>query len=153
MTVTNWKFSSSPPSFAPLSDTSNNPLLQQLPPAQQVAPLHPSSSVPPTEHVPVVSPVPGAPAPVAPTPAEEAQGASGRSIPTACVRPTHPLRSFTNPLLPSSMGTIDPKVYTSMMPQSSESEQLLCLMTGQSTSRSNQTDPFYLWGVKTCTQI
>uniref|UniRef100_A0A674PJB6 DCC netrin 1 receptor n=1 Tax=Takifugu rubripes TaxID=31033 RepID=A0A674PJB6_TAKRU len=69
-----------------------------------------------TEHVPVVSPVPGAPAPVVPAPAEEAQAASGRTIPTACVRPSHPLRSFTNPLLPSSMGTIDPKVYTSMMP-------------------------------------
>uniref|UniRef100_A0A8D3EAD7 Netrin receptor DCC n=1 Tax=Scophthalmus maximus TaxID=52904 RepID=A0A8D3EAD7_SCOMX len=46
--------------------------------------------------------------------------ASGRTIPTACVRPSHPLRSFTNPLLPPPMGTIDPKVYTSMMPQSSD---------------------------------
>uniref|UniRef100_H3D9L6 DCC netrin 1 receptor n=1 Tax=Tetraodon nigroviridis TaxID=99883 RepID=H3D9L6_TETNG len=64
------------------------------------------SSVPPTEHVPVVSPVPGAPAPVVPAPAEEAQGAGGRSIPTACVRPTHPLRSFTNPLMPA--GSIAP---------------------------------------------
>uniref|UniRef100_A0A8D3CTD2 Netrin receptor DCC n=1 Tax=Scophthalmus maximus TaxID=52904 RepID=A0A8D3CTD2_SCOMX len=53
--------------------------------------------------------------------AEEAQAASGRTIPTACVRPSHPLRSFTNPLLPPPMGTIDPKVYTSMMPQSSAS--------------------------------
>uniref|UniRef100_A0A3Q2PCR8 DCC netrin 1 receptor n=1 Tax=Fundulus heteroclitus TaxID=8078 RepID=A0A3Q2PCR8_FUNHE len=44
-----------------------------------------------------------------------------RTIPTACVRPTHPLRSFTNPLLPPPMGTIDPKVYTSMLPQSSAS--------------------------------
>uniref|UniRef100_A0A3P8NP33 DCC netrin 1 receptor n=1 Tax=Astatotilapia calliptera TaxID=8154 RepID=A0A3P8NP33_ASTCA len=52
--------------------------------------------------------------------AEEAQGGSGRTIPTACVRPTHPLRSFTNPLLPPPMGTIDPKVYTSMLPQSSD---------------------------------
>uniref|UniRef100_H3D9L5 DCC netrin 1 receptor n=1 Tax=Tetraodon nigroviridis TaxID=99883 RepID=H3D9L5_TETNG len=75
-------------------------------------------------YTPVVSPVPGAPAPVVPAPAEEAQGAGGRSIPTACVRPTHPLRSFTNPLLPSSMGTIDPKVYTSMMPQSSSGASL-----------------------------
>ncbi|XP_051981424.1 netrin receptor DCC-like isoform X1 [Xyrauchen texanus] len=40
-----------------------------------------------------------------------------RTIPTACVRPTHPLRSFTNPLLPPPMGTIDPKVYTPMMAQ------------------------------------
>ncbi|XP_063067047.1 netrin receptor DCC [Engraulis encrasicolus] len=52
--------------------------------------------------------------------AEEAP-CSGRTIPTACVRPTHPLRSFTNPLLPPPMGTIDPKVYTPMMPQSSAS--------------------------------
>ncbi|XP_046695181.1 netrin receptor DCC isoform X1 [Silurus meridionalis] len=50
----------------------------------------------------------------------EASGAEeipSRSIPTACVRPTHPLRSFTNPLLPPPMGTIEPKVYTPMMPQ------------------------------------
>uniref|UniRef100_A0A4W6F4F2 DCC netrin 1 receptor n=1 Tax=Lates calcarifer TaxID=8187 RepID=A0A4W6F4F2_LATCA len=67
------------------SDASANPLLQQQPPPQQVAPLLPGSSAP------------------------------GRTIPTACVRPTHPLRSFTNPLLPPPMGTIDPKVYTSMM--------------------------------------
>ncbi|XP_037389324.1 netrin receptor DCC isoform X2 [Pygocentrus nattereri] len=40
-----------------------------------------------------------------------------RTIPTACVRPTHPMRSFTNPLLPPPMGTIEPKVYTPMMPQ------------------------------------
>uniref|UniRef100_A0A8C5DUD0 Netrin receptor DCC n=1 Tax=Gouania willdenowi TaxID=441366 RepID=A0A8C5DUD0_GOUWI len=50
----------------------------------------------------------------------EAQAGSSRTIPTACVRPTHPLRSFTNPLLPPPMGTIDPKVYTSMFPQSSD---------------------------------
>ncbi|KAK2816160.1 hypothetical protein Q7C36_022431 [Tachysurus vachellii] len=50
----------------------------------------------------------------------EASGAEempSRSIPTACVRPTHPLRSFTNPLLPPPMGNIEPKVYTPMMPQ------------------------------------
>uniref|UniRef100_A0AAY4AAB9 DCC netrin 1 receptor n=1 Tax=Denticeps clupeoides TaxID=299321 RepID=A0AAY4AAB9_9TELE len=44
--------------------------------------------------------------------------APSRTIPTACVRPTHPLRSFANPILPPPMGTIDPKVYTTMMPQS-----------------------------------
>ncbi|KAJ8415633.1 hypothetical protein AAFF_G00426130 [Aldrovandia affinis] len=45
-----------------------------------------------------------------------------RTIPTACVRPTHPLRSFANPLLPPPMGTIDSKVpYPSLMPQSSAS--------------------------------
>uniref|UniRef100_A0A3Q1HZF6 Contactin-3 n=1 Tax=Anabas testudineus TaxID=64144 RepID=A0A3Q1HZF6_ANATE len=56
-----------------------------------------------------------------PPPQQEPQAGSGRTIPTACVRPTHPLRSFTNPLLPPPMGTIDPKVYTSMLPQSSAS--------------------------------
>ncbi|XP_031433341.2 netrin receptor DCC [Clupea harengus] len=48
-----------------------------------------------------------------------AEEAPSRTIPTACVRPTHPLRSFTNPLLPPPMGNIDPKVYTPMMPHSS----------------------------------
>ncbi|KAG7477137.1 hypothetical protein MATL_G00090940 [Megalops atlanticus] len=47
--------------------------------------------------------------------------APSRTIPTACVRPTHPLRSFANPLLPPPMGTIEPKVYTPLMPQSSAS--------------------------------
>ncbi|TMS08772.1 Netrin receptor DCC, partial [Larimichthys crocea] len=104
------------------TDTSTNPLLQQQPPPQQATPLLPGSSAPPTEHVPGVGPVPGAPATVvAAAAAEEAQAGNGRTIPTACVRPTHPLRSFTNPLLPPPMGTIDPKVYTSMMPQSSAS--------------------------------
>uniref|UniRef100_A0A8L0DKK2 Netrin receptor DCC n=1 Tax=Oncorhynchus mykiss TaxID=8022 RepID=A0A8L0DKK2_ONCMY len=51
---------------------------------------------------------------------EEVGGTSTRTIPTACVRPTHPLRSFANPLLPPPMGTIDPKVYTPMMPHSSD---------------------------------
>uniref|UniRef100_A0A671V2J7 DCC netrin 1 receptor n=1 Tax=Sparus aurata TaxID=8175 RepID=A0A671V2J7_SPAAU len=105
------------------SDSSTNPLLQQQPPAQQAPPLLPGASAPPGEHVPGVGPVPGAPAAVATAAAEEAQAGSGRTIPTACVRPTHPLRSFTNPLLPPPMGTIDPKVYTSMLPQSSTSHQ------------------------------
>uniref|UniRef100_A0A3P8NP49 DCC netrin 1 receptor n=1 Tax=Astatotilapia calliptera TaxID=8154 RepID=A0A3P8NP49_ASTCA len=92
------KFSLRPMPFPSLTvdrgytpDASSNPLLQQQPPTQQTAPLLPGSSAP------------------------------GRTIPTACVRPTHPLRSFTNPLLPPPMGTIDPKVYTSMLPQSSAS--------------------------------
>ncbi|XP_058473190.1 netrin receptor DCC isoform X4 [Solea solea] len=103
------------------SDASANPLLQQQPPPQQAPPLLPGSSAPPVEHVPGVGvgPVPGAPSAAAAV--EEAQAASGRTIPTACVRPTHPLRSFTNPLVPPPMGTIDPKVYTSMLPQSSAS--------------------------------
>uniref|UniRef100_A0A668UMB3 DCC netrin 1 receptor n=1 Tax=Oreochromis aureus TaxID=47969 RepID=A0A668UMB3_OREAU len=101
------KFSLRPMPFPTLStDASSNPLLQQQPPTQQTAPLLPGSSALPGEHVPTI---------------EEAQGGSGRTIPTACVRPTHPLRSFTNPLLPPPMGTIDPKVYTSMLPQSSAS--------------------------------
>ncbi|KAM4527368.1 netrin receptor DCC isoform 2-T2 [Odontesthes bonariensis] len=98
------------------SDASTNPLLQQQPPPQQPAPHLPGSSAPPGEHAPPVGPVPGAPA--APATAEEAQAGSNRTIPTACVRPTHPLRSFINPLLPPPMSTIDPKVYTSMMSQS-----------------------------------
>ncbi|KAK2818810.1 hypothetical protein Q5P01_024371 [Channa striata] len=102
------------------SDTSTNPLLQQQPPPQQAPPLLPGSTAPPVEHVPGVGPVPGAPSAAASV-VEEPQAGSGRTIPTACVRPTHPLRSFTNPLLPPPMGTIDPKVYTSMMPQSSAS--------------------------------
>ncbi|XP_074473504.1 netrin receptor DCC isoform X2 [Sebastes fasciatus] len=99
------------------SDSSTSLLLQQQPPPQQTAPLLPGSSAPSGEHVPGVGQIPGAPT----VAAEEAQAGSGRTIPTACVRPTHPLRSFTNPLLPPPMGTIDPKVYTSMMPQSSAS--------------------------------
>ncbi|XP_037835371.1 netrin receptor DCC isoform X2 [Kryptolebias marmoratus] len=101
------------------SDASTNPLLQQQPPPQQTAPLLPGSSAPAGELVPPVGPVPGAPAAAATS--EEAQAGSSRSIPTACVRPTHPLRSFTNPLLPPPMGTIDPKVYTSMLSQSTAS--------------------------------
>uniref|UniRef100_A0A3Q3WKH0 DCC netrin 1 receptor n=1 Tax=Mola mola TaxID=94237 RepID=A0A3Q3WKH0_MOLML len=69
----------------------------------------------PGTHVSGVGPVPGAPVAVGTAAAERAQAVSGRTIPTACVRPTHPLRSFTNQLLPPSMGTMDPKVYTSMM--------------------------------------
>ncbi|KAM9322352.1 uncharacterized protein KZ484_020568 isoform 2-T2 [Pholidichthys leucotaenia] len=99
------------------TDASSNPFLQQQPPPQPAAPLLPSSSAPPAEHVSTVGPVPGAP--VATATSDEAQAGSSRSIPTTCVRPTHPLRSFTNPLLPPPMGTIDPKVYTSMLPQSS----------------------------------
>ncbi|XP_040929162.1 netrin receptor DCC isoform X3 [Betta splendens] len=100
------------------SDASTNPLLQQQPPPQQAPPLLPGSAAPPVEHVPGVGLVPGAPAAAASV-VEEPQTGSSRTIPTACVRPSHPLRSFTNPLLPPPMGTIDPKVYTSMMPQSS----------------------------------
>ncbi|XP_034047679.1 netrin receptor DCC [Thalassophryne amazonica] len=106
------------------TDTSSTPLLQQQqPPPQQPPPLLPGSSAQPGDHipgvgpVPVVGPVPGAPAAVA----EEAQSGTSRTIPTACVRPTHPLRSFTNPLLPPPMTTLDPKVYTSMVPQSTAS--------------------------------
>uniref|UniRef100_A0AAZ3SK62 Contactin-3 n=1 Tax=Oncorhynchus tshawytscha TaxID=74940 RepID=A0AAZ3SK62_ONCTS len=51
--------------------------------------------------------------------AEEVGATSTRTIPTACVRPTHPLRSFANPLLPPPMGTIDPKVYTPMIQRGS----------------------------------
>lgn len=111
-------FSSS--SSAMPSDTSTNPLLPQQPQSQQPTPLLPGSSASSVEHVPVVGPVPGAPAAVGGAAAEEVQAGNNRTIPTACVRPSHPLRSFTNPLLPPPMGTIDPKVYTSMLPQSSK---------------------------------
>lgn len=44
--------------------------------------------------------------------------APSRTIPTACVRPTHPLRSFANPLLPPPMSAIEPKVpYTPLLSQ------------------------------------
>ena len=66
-----------------------------------------------------------------------------RTIPTACVRPTHPMRSFTNPLLPPPMGTIEPKVYTPMMPQTGESNvnsvygKCLCMcLTAKGTCQS-----------------
>ncbi|XP_043944949.1 netrin receptor DCC [Protopterus annectens] len=48
--------------------------------------------------------------------------APSRTIPTACVRPTHPLRSFTNPLLPPPMSAIEPKVpYTPLLSQTGSS--------------------------------
>ncbi|XP_040434383.1 netrin receptor DCC-like [Falco naumanni] len=46
------------------------------------------------------------------------EDAPSRIIPTACVRPTHPLRSFANPLLPPPMSAIEPKVpYTPLLSQ------------------------------------
>ncbi|XP_077354224.1 netrin receptor DCC isoform X4 [Festucalex cinctus] len=105
------------------TDASTNPLLQQQSPPQQPPPLLPGSSVSAGEHVPSIGPVPGAPAAAAAAAvaSEESQAGASRTIPTACVRPTHPLRSFTNPLLPPPMSTIDPKVYTSILPQSTAS--------------------------------
>ncbi|XP_066567064.1 netrin receptor DCC [Amia ocellicauda] len=61
---------------------------------------------------------------MAPTQSEHAgtEEVPSRTIPTACVRPTHPLRSFANPLLPPPMNTIEPKVpYTPLLPQSGAS--------------------------------
>jgi len=108
-----------PPSSHPSSsssatppDSSLLPLLQQQPLPQQAAPVLPGSSVPP------VAPGPGPP--------EEAP--AGRSLPTACVRPSHPLRSFTSPLLPPPMSSIDPKVYTAMMAPPRESTPMLLLL-------------------------
>ncbi|XP_077442237.1 netrin receptor DCC isoform X2 [Vanacampus margaritifer] len=103
------------------TDSSTNPLLQQQSPPQQPPPLLPGSSVSAGEHVPNIGPVPGAPAATTAVASEESQAGASRTIPTACVRPTHPLRSFTNPLLPPPMSTIDPKVYSSMLPQSTAS--------------------------------
>ncbi|XP_029426916.1 netrin receptor DCC [Rhinatrema bivittatum] len=46
------------------------------------------------------------------------EDAPSRTIPTACVRPTHPLRSFANPLLPPPMSAIEPKIpYTPLLSQ------------------------------------
>ncbi|XP_077593731.1 netrin receptor DCC isoform X2 [Stigmatopora nigra] len=103
------------------TDSSSNPLLQQQSPPQQPAPLLPCSSVSTGEHIAGIGPVPGAPSAATSITSEESQSGANRTIPTACVRPSHPLRSFTNPLLPPPMSTIDPKVYTSMLPQSSAS--------------------------------
>lgn len=51
--------------------------------------------------------------------------APSRTIPTACVRPTHPLRSFANPLLPPPMSAIEPKVpYTPLLSQ--PGKMLIC---------------------------
>ncbi|XP_073716401.1 netrin receptor DCC isoform X3 [Misgurnus anguillicaudatus] len=72
-------------------------------PAEGVAPMSPQPQQP---LIPTVQSEPTAPEEI-----------PSRTIPTACVRPTHPLRSFTNPLLPPPMGTIDPKVYNPIMPQ------------------------------------
>ncbi|XP_056314883.1 netrin receptor DCC [Danio aesculapii] len=54
-----------------------------------------------------------------------------RSIPTACVRPTHPLRSFTNTLLPPPMGTIEPKVYSPVTGGSLPKPQVKTASLGQ----------------------
>lgn len=51
------------------------------------------------------------------------EDAPSRTIPTACVRPTHPLRSFANPLLPPPMSAIEPKVpYTPLLSQTGKSD-------------------------------
>ncbi|KAM5191920.1 netrin receptor DCC [Mantella aurantiaca] len=50
------------------------------------------------------------------------EDAPSRTIPTACVRPTHPLRSFANPLLPPPMTAMEPKVpYTPLLSQTGSS--------------------------------
>ncbi|NXS53315.1 DCC protein, partial [Brachypteracias leptosomus] len=65
-------------------------------------------------------PAPQQPALLPQTQAEHpsSEDAPSRTIPTACVRPTHPLRSFANPLLPPPMSAIEPKVpYTPLLSQ------------------------------------
>ncbi|XP_059405308.1 netrin receptor DCC isoform X4 [Carassius carassius] len=74
------------------------------------------------------------PQPLIPTAQSEPSGLEeipSRTIPTACVRPTHPLRSFTNPLLPPPMGTIEPKVYTPMTGGSLPKPQVKTASLGQ----------------------
>ncbi|XP_026099742.1 netrin receptor DCC isoform X4 [Carassius auratus] len=77
---------------------------------------------------------PQQPQPLIPTAQSEPSGLEeipSRTIPTACVRPTHPLRSFTNPLLPPPMGTIEPKVYTPMTGGSLPKPQVKTASLGQ----------------------
>ncbi|XP_038258330.1 netrin receptor DCC isoform X2 [Dermochelys coriacea] len=65
-------------------------------------------------------PVPQQPSMLPQTQPEHAsnEDVPSRTIPTACVRPTHPLRSFANPLLPPPMSAIEPKVpYTPLLSQ------------------------------------
>ncbi|XP_040396103.1 netrin receptor DCC isoform X3 [Cygnus olor] len=65
-------------------------------------------------------PAPQQPSLLPPTQPEHSsnEDAPSRTIPTACVRPTHPLRSFANPLLPPPMSAIEPKVpYTPLLSQ------------------------------------
>uniref|UniRef100_A0A5F8HIA2 DCC netrin 1 receptor n=1 Tax=Monodelphis domestica TaxID=13616 RepID=A0A5F8HIA2_MONDO len=76
-------------SFGTGRTVSEGPTPQQPPMLPQTQPEHPSS-----------------------------EEAPSRTIPTACVRPTHPLRSFANPLLPPPMSAIEPKVpYTPLLSQ------------------------------------
>ncbi|KAM6363502.1 netrin receptor DCC [Pluvialis apricaria] len=66
------------------------------------------------------APAPQQPSLLPPTQPEHSttEDAPSRTIPTACVRPTHPLRSFANPLLPPPMSAIEPKVpYTPLLSQ------------------------------------
>ncbi|NXN62921.1 DCC protein, partial [Himantopus himantopus] len=66
------------------------------------------------------APAPQQPSLLPPTQPEHptTEDAPSRTIPTACVRPTHPLRSFANPLLPPPMSAIEPKVpYTPLLSQ------------------------------------
>lgn len=73
----------------PTTAVSEGPTTQQQPMLPPAQPEHPSS-----------------------------EEAPSRTIPTACVRPTHPLRSFANPLLPPPMSAIEPKVpYTPLLSQ------------------------------------
>ncbi|NWI98672.1 DCC protein, partial [Crypturellus undulatus] len=94
---------------------------------QDVAPVTHSQSETQlgTKAAPQPGNVPAAPALLPPAQPEHASGedAPSRTIPTACVRPTHPLRSFANPLLPPPMSAIEPKVYE----QDDLSEQMASL--------------------------
>ncbi|NWI19729.1 DCC protein, partial [Crypturellus soui] len=71
---------------------------------------------------------PASQAPPPPLPPPEhgsGEDAPSRTIPTACVRPTHPLRSFANPLLPPPMSAIEPKVpYTPLLAQTGAKAQV-----------------------------
>ncbi|XP_072309658.1 netrin receptor DCC-like [Eucyclogobius newberryi] len=80
------------------SDSSSNPLqasAQPAPPPDLTATPLPTSASSLALGVSAVSPLAGS------VSSEESQT---RNIPTACVRPSHPLRSFTSPLLPPPHG-------------------------------------------------
>ncbi|XP_055081667.1 netrin receptor DCC isoform X2 [Periophthalmus magnuspinnatus] len=82
------------------SEPSSNPLQppsQSAPPPDLTAASLPASASSLAVGVSAVSPLAGS------VSSEESQGGA-RSIPTACVRPSHPLRSFTSPLLPPPHG-------------------------------------------------
>ncbi|KAK7896385.1 hypothetical protein WMY93_021710 [Mugilogobius chulae] len=97
------------------SEASSNPLQppsQPAPPPDLTAASLPASASSLAVGVSAVSPLAGS------VSSEESQT---RSIPTACVRPSHPLRSFTSPLLPAPHGPAHGATHTPSVPSSTGS--------------------------------